>query len=494
MTKGVDFDVIIVGSGIAGLYTALSISKKLKILLVTKGDVHEGSSYLAQGGISLSVQGKEDLDSHIQDTLIAGNFKNDIDVVKSYISECKSILKELIKIGINFDFDSSGSLHFTLEGGHARRRILHCGGDQTGRYFSETLLKRVEELENIEVRSYTELVDLSFSEKDSFAGVMLNHKGKRYFVSSQCLVLATGGYGGIYTKTTNEKTTVGDAIALALLHGIEVKHLERIQFHPTAFYHVKEQRYLLLSEALRGEGAYLYNSSRERFMKKYDTRLELATRDVVSKAILEQLNSGERVYLDISHKTKEFILNRFPTIYEKCLSSGYDISCESVPIEPVAHYSIGGIKIDKNSESSKKGIFACGEVAYSGFHGSNRLASNSLLECIVTARRAGHEISKLTSNVQKYEFKAEERVEMISIGENCEISLEDIKKRISISGNIIRKRYEVEESKEYFKMLYEKYINQNNISYEARNLIVLGKAIFESMAEIPSSGCHVIEN
>ena len=387
------YDVVIVGGGIAGLYSALNLDSNAKILVAVKRDVMLCNSSLAQGGVAGVLDTVNDsYDLHIHDTMVAGQNVNRIEAVTQLVHEGPKDLHTLIDMGVDFDRKENGELHQTLEGGHCRNRIIHHK-DSTGRSIMETLYEEVKKRDNIEL--VTGLHMCALHECD--AGMVTEFitpdgiKGVR----SAYVILATGGIGRVYKYTTNSAIATGDGIAIANSIGAKIENLHYIQFHPTAFAAAEGRERFLISEAVRGEGAYLLNSEGKRFMHRYDERLELAPRDVVSHAImLESRRTGsEHFYLDITHRDPEFVLNRFPMIHERCLEEGVDITKDWIPVFPCHHYLMGGIDVDLNSKTKLDRLYACGECSHTGVHGKNRLASNSLLEALVFGRKAAEHIN-----------------------------------------------------------------------------------------------------
>lgn len=395
------FDVIIVGTGISGIYSALNLDPALKILMLSKRELTLCNSALAQGGVAAVMDKENDnYELHIKDTLIAGQYKNNVDNVRILVEQGPAeVLNLQDKYGVEFDKSSDGNIALTLEGGHSRRRIAHHK-DTTGFEIETSLIEQVQQLKNVTVINNSVLCRLQRDNGMFFADILTNNvAGKtpenEYFCAD-AVILATGGIGRIYDYTTNSAIATGDGIALAYDLGAEIKNLSYIQFHPTAFADKKNRECLLISEAVRGEGAYLLNCHKQRFMHKYEPeRLELAPRDVVSKCIMaEQAETGsDEFWLDISYKDPEFVKNRFPMIYSKVLEKGYDMTKGPIPIYPCQHYLMGGINVDGKGATNIPGLYAAGECSHTGVHGANRLASNSLLEALVFSRLIAEDIN-----------------------------------------------------------------------------------------------------
>ena len=392
--KFTEYDVIIVGSGVSGLYAALNLDSSMQILMLSKRELTLCNSALAQGGVAAVMDTSNDnYELHIKDTLIAGGYKNDIDNVRILVEQGPKDVKNLLNYGVDFDRKSDGSIDLTLEGGHCRHRIAHHK-DSTGFEIVTSLIEGVKKLPNVTILENSHLLGLT-KRGDSFLADVL-HEGKHSYYTTKATVFATGGIGRVYDYTTNSAIATGDGIQFAYNMGAEIKHLSYIQFHPTAFADRENRECFLVSEAVRGEGAYLLNCHKERFMHKYEPeRKELAPRDVVSKDMLkEQKETGsDEFFLDISYKDPEFVKNRFPMIYKKVLEKGYDMTKEPIPIYPCQHYLMGGIAVNGNGATTVEGLYAAGECAHTGVHGINRLASNSLLEALVFSRLIAEDIN-----------------------------------------------------------------------------------------------------
>ncbi|MCX2091229.1 L-aspartate oxidase [Escherichia coli] len=399
-------DVLIIGSGAAGLSLALRLADQHQVIVLSKGPVTEGSTFYAQGGIAAVFDETDSIDSHVEDTLIAGGGICDRHAVEFVASNARSCVQWLIDQGVLFDThiqpNGAESYHLTREGGHSHRRILHAA-DATGREVETTLVSKALNHPNIRVLERSNAVDLIVSDKIGLPGtrrvvgawVWNRNKETVETCHAKAVVLATGGASKVYQYTTNPDISSGDGIAMAWRAGCRVANLEFNQFHPTALYH-PQARNFLLTEALRGEGAYLKRPDGTRFMPDFDERGELAPRDIVARAIDHEMKrlGADCMYLDISHKPADFIRQHFPMIYEKLLGLGIDLTKEPVPIVPAAHYTCGGVMVDDHGRTDVEGLYAIGEVSYTGLHGANRMASNSLLECLVYGWSAAEDITR----------------------------------------------------------------------------------------------------
>lgn len=383
-------DCLVIGSGIAGLRGAIEVGQSCNVTLVCKEKLADSNTWKAQGGIASVMDKADSVDSHIQDTIKAGNELNDPEVVSLVVSKGPELIRQLEAWGTEFD-KKDGQIEITLEGGHSYARVAHAHGDSTGRGIAEALIRKVRQNHSINIIEDFFCIDLLTNDKNECLGVIgLNsNKGKQIIWSKQT-ILATGGAGQLYRETTNPNIATGDGVAMAYRAGALLSDLEFMQFHPTTLYIAGASR-ALITEALRGEGAILRDSSGEAFMNNYTPDAELAPRDVVSRAILSQMLSTDstHVYLDIRHFDKAHFAKRFPLINELCESFDIDVSKDLIPVRPSAHYMIGGIKTDIEARTSIKNLYACGEVAATGLHGANRLGSNSLLEGLVFGQIAG---------------------------------------------------------------------------------------------------------
>ncbi|MHC8471545.1 L-aspartate oxidase [Plesiomonas shigelloides] len=400
-------DVLVIGSGAAGLSFALRVAAHSKVIVLSKGPLAEGATYYAQGGIAAVFDETDSIESHVQDTLIAGAGLCDKAAVEFIAQNARDCVQWLIDYGVPFDVeehDGAQKFHLTREGGHSHRRILHAA-DATGKAVQTTLVDKTRLHPNIQLYERYNAVDLITTAKleltDStqqsnrvLGAYVWNRELERVeTIRAKAVILATGGASKVYQYTTNPDISSGDGIAMAWRAGCRVANMEFNQFHPTCLYH-PQARNFLLTEALRGEGAYLRRPDGSRFMPDFDSRAELAPRDIVARAIDHEMKrlGADCMYLDISHKPAEFVQAHFPTIYEKLLTLGLDLTVEPIPIVPAAHYTCGGVMVDQHGRTDVDGLYAIGEVSYTGLHGANRMASNSLLECVVYAWSAAEDL------------------------------------------------------------------------------------------------------
>lgn len=392
------YDVLIIGSGIAGLYASLHIDPSLTYAIISKSDIEKSSSWYAQGGIAAVISPEDNFSSHIEDTLKAGAGLCDEEAVRVLVSEGPENIKELVELDVPFDLNPEGELQITREGGHSMRRIVHCGGDATGRETTRRLSEIALERKNVTFLFGTYLIDILTDENNCAAGAVVycSDSRKSKIISSQNVVICTGGIGYLYKYTTNPRGSVGDGISAAQRAGAEIKDMEMVQFHPTTLISPEfSERLFLISEAVRGEGGILKNHENTAFMEGVHPLKDLAPRDIVTRAILAELQrTGEdHVFLDVSSMDEEFFLKRFPTISGECRRYGVNVPFDMIPVRPAQHYLMGGIKTNLHGMTSIEGLYACGEAACTGIHGANRLASNSVLECLVFGRRVALHIN-----------------------------------------------------------------------------------------------------
>jgi L-aspartate oxidase len=382
-------DVLIIGAGLAGLRAAIAVDPKLSVLVLTKDRIDESSSNYAQGGIAGVLDPEDCFDEHIADTLTAGGELCDPDVVSMVVREAPERIRELIRWGTHFDV-KSGVLELGREGGHSRSRVAHAMGDTTGREIMRAMICWTSQLRNVHIRQHTFTLDLLTHDGACRGALVNDHQYGLTLVWAKQIILCTGGTGQIYRESTNPAVATGDGHAMAYRAGVELRDMEFVQFHPTVLYIAGSSR-SLITEAVRGEGACLVDRAGVRFMPDYDSRAELAPRDVVAQAIVTQMERTAHpcVYLDMTHLDPQFVKNRFPGIAAKCQEFGIDITTDRIPVRPGAHYMVGGVTVDKAGRTSCPGLWAAGEATSSGLHGANRLASNSLLEALVFGTHAG---------------------------------------------------------------------------------------------------------
>lgn len=388
------WDVIIIGSGLAGVYTALNIEASQNVLLLTKKTVFNSNSCLAQGGIAAVLSDEDSIASHIEDTMRAGHYKNNEDMVTCLVTNGPKEIEQLIKWEVPFDLDDDGKLALAREGAHSVRRIARCG-DHTGETVMKHLIARLKSKSNVTIYEHAHVSDLLIKDQQVMGVGCIHQDTIKTFLSSK-VVLATGGIGQLFKHTTNDESITGDGFYLAQKAGLNLAHMDCIQFHPTALYEKKvTSKRFLITEALRGEGAVLRDQDGHAFMEGIHPLASLAPRDIVTHHTKQVMlkEKREHVFLDATHMSRQAFFKRFPTIYKYCKALGIDVRTDYIPVVPCAHYLMGGIPVDDLGRTSMKGIFACGEVAYSNVHGDNRLASNSLLECLVFASRIAKTIN-----------------------------------------------------------------------------------------------------
>ena len=387
-------DVVIVGTGVSGLFHALNLPEDKRILMLTKADLESSDSFLAQGGICV-MRDETDYDSYFEDTMKAGHYENRKESVDIMIRSSREIIDDLVSYGVDFE-KKNGEFCYTREGAHSKPRILFHE-DITGKEITSKLLAQVKKRANVEILEYTTMTDI-IEEAGKCCGIYAAEQGgDQLKIEADYTIFASGGIGGLYEHSTNFPHLTGDALEVAKKHDIRLEHLDYVQIHPTTLYSEKPGRRFLISESVRGEGAVLYNKDKERFVN------ELLPRDVVTKAIREQMakDGTKYVWLSMEHIPEETILKHFPNIYEHCLEEGYDVTKECIPVVPAQHYFMGGIWVDRNSHTSMAHLFAVGETSCNGVHGANRLASNSLLESLVFAKRAANCITEEYARMEK---------------------------------------------------------------------------------------------
>ena len=512
MRKQVDF--LIIGSGIAGLSYALRVASKGNVCIVTKSKAEESSTNFAQGGIAAVMYDPDSYEKHIKDTLIAGAGLCDENIVRITITESTERIKELINWGTEFDKTEFGKFDLAKEGGHSEYRVLH-NKDHTGASIEKALLNEVKQHKNIEILENHFAIDLITEHHlgievnrhtpgiSCFGAYVLNPEENNIItILSKITLIATGGVGSVYSNTTNPPVATGDGIAMVYRAKGAVMHMEFLQFHPTSLYNPKERPSFLITEAMRGFGGILKTIDGKEFMQKYDPRLCLAPRDIVARAIDNEmkLSGEEHVCLDCRHLDKNHLINRFPTIYAKCLSIGIDITKEMIPVVPAAHYMCGGIKIDEYGRSSIQNLYAAGECACTGLHGANRLASNSLLEAVVFSHRAAvdsiEKFQRVELNTQIPDWNAEGTVlneEMILITQTTK----ELRELMSNYVGIVRSNLRLKRAMDRLDILYreteelyERSVLTVNIC-ELRNMINVAYLIIKMAQERKESrGLH----
>ncbi len=514
--KHTKYSAVIVGSGIAGLYAAIKLHKEAKLedglLIVTKSQLIESNSKYAQGGM-VCVMPENKLDSctlHIEDTIKAGAGLTDAKVAAFISEKSAEVVKELQKLGVDFDRDENNKLKFTKEAAHSVNRILHAGGDATGFCIENALVKYLMSQKDIDIYEQTLAVELLKDSKNINRGLITyNYSENEYeIVETPVVILATGGIGQLYKYTTNPDITTGDGIALAYRAGAIVKDMEFVQFHPTAFALGENGTMFLISEAVRGEGAKLVDKDGYTFMEKYDKRLELAPRDVVTRAIFNEMKetNTSNVYLNATHISEEKFEKRFPTIFGTCREYNINPSKDYIPVSPSAHYFMGGIKTQVNGKTSIEGLYAIGEASCTGLHGANRLASNSILECAVTAFELVNFLK--SKNFEENYIQDEQINKIISFyedniqinnNEETEELFKEIKELMWKNVGIIRNEEKLMIAKAKIDELKEKFGYTfkcpDRSSYEIRNMLTIAELIIEfALKRKESRGAHYRED
>lgn len=499
-TKNIEtsyYDVVIVGSGIAGVYTALEIPEQYNVLILTKEALEVSNSVLAQGGIAVSLDKGDSPELHFKDTVYAGAGLCNEESVWTLVNEAADNIKKVCKYGVQFDMKSPEELAFGREAAHSKDRIIHAG-DTTGKEVLDKLIAAVKTRKNVKIKERSFVIDY-LTDNDEIKGIISYYEddSKLKIYLSHAVVCATGGYGQLYESTTNPEVATGDGACAAYRAGAELVDLEFIQFHPTVLFHPKNKSFLI-SEAVRGEGGILKNKDNERFMPNYHEMAELAPRDVVSRAIFNEMKktNTDHVYLDITFKGKEYLGKRFPNIYKTCLEYGIDISKDYIPVAPAEHYCMGGIKTDVYGRTNIKGLYACGEAACTGIHGANRLASNSMLEGLVFGHKIAIEIADFIAN--KRDRKPEYQVKYTTDRIRKDINSHEIKSNLkSIMDKyvgIIRNKEGLEKAAEQVKTYRDLLKNMRNTSiedWELQNMILLsGLVINSALQREESRGAH----
>mgnify|MGYP001593984596 CR=1 FL=1 len=497
------FDILIIGTGSAGMMSALQLSTNLSIALVAKDDLLEGSSFYAQGGISAVLDAHDNFEAHVADTLSSACGLADPKAVSFMVKNAPDAITSLENSGVRFTQDDNG-YHLTTEGGHTHRRVAHVA-DKTGQSIQINLLDNIKQRNNITLFENYIAIDLLTHEDQCHGAYILNKNTNQVesFVAHKT-ILATGGASKVYRYTSNPDTSTGDGIAMAKRAGCNIINMEFAQFHPTCLYHPHAKSFLI-SEAIRGEGGKLHLKNGEEFMLKYDKRAELAPRDVVARAIDSEMKSGgfDCVYLDISFKGKSWIKQHFPTIYRQCKNFGIDISEQSIPVVPAAHYTCGGINTNLNGQTNLDDLYAIGEVAYTGVHGANRMASNSLLECIVFAKSCAQDINQKSINSTYFQSNPWDASRVAPSKEKVVVShlWDEVRSIMWNFVGIVRSnrrlnyaRHRLEQIETEVDEYYSLYLISSDL-IELRNLVKTAQIIIQSaLSRQESRGLHFNED
>lgn len=493
------YDAVIIGSGIAGVYTALQIDKRVKVAVITKETLNISNSVLAQGGIAVSLDKDDSPEYHFKDTLYAGAGLCNEETVWALVSEAAENIDILCRYGVNFDRAENHQLALSREAAHSKNRIIHTG-DATGKEVCDTLIHALLKHDNVKIYERFFAVDIITKDKKCIGLLSYSEdSGELKLFLSDVVICASGGYGQLYNYTTNPPVTTGDGAALAYRAGCKLMDLEFIQFHPTVLYH-RDNRSFLISEAVRGEGAILVNSKGERFMSKYHSMQELAPRDVVSRAIFQEIRrtGSTHAFLDISQKDSEYVKNRFPTIYKTCIKYGIDITKDKIPVAPAEHYCMGGIMTDAYGKTEIDGFYACGEAACNGIHGANRLASNSLLEGLVFGRRIAVEVSNRVLRKTNHEVYNPEQLKVIKMGREPLENVGELKTRLrklmTSNVGIIRNEEKLQEAMEQVIEMKKQILGKVYTTmeqWEFVNMLTLSELVIKSaLMRTESRGAH----
>jgi len=503
-SKRIYTDVVIIGSGVAGLFTALNLDPGIKCIIINKSGIDLCNSMYAQGGIAAvvdSININDNNQLHLRDTLEAGAGHCDEVAVKVLVDEAEKNIIKIMNLDVVFD-TGEGKILLTREGGHTERRILHCGGDATGLHITKSLYQQALSRKNIKIISNVFLCDIIVENQEAIGVTAIDENDKPLVISSSKIVIASGGVGRVFRNSTNAICCTGDGIAAAKRAGVKLQDMEFIQFHPTALIHPSETgRFFLISEALRGEGGVLRNRRWEPFMKHIHPLGDLAPRDIVTRGIISEMKKDNipNVYLDITQKPRGFLMERFPTIYNECMKRGIDIAKNWIPVMPVQHYFMGGIKTDINARTNIKNLYASGEAACTGVHGANRLASNSLLECIVFSGRCADDINKdyLENNLGKRKKINLPKSSKIGF-ERKDIDLDsfssEIRSLATLKCGIIRNETDLQEAQQRISEIIE--ILDNAIIYSKKGIETYNMAIIAieitraAIARKKSIGAH----
>jgi len=488
-------DFLVIGAGVAGLRAAIELAPAGHVVVLAKREVTDSATQFAQGGIAAALTDEDEIGLHLQDTLNAGDGLCNAQAVKVLVEEGPPRIEELIQWGTEFDRDGT-KLAFGREGAHSRNRILHAHGDSTGREILRALYAKAKTLRAITVCEFEFSTDLTFDDGRVRGIRLITETGETGSIAASAVLLATGGLGQLYRNTTNPGVATGDGVAMAFRAGAEVSDMEFIQFHPTALY-LKNAPRFLLSEALRGEGAYLRNDEMKRFMPKYHPMAELAPRDVVARAIVHEMEVSSAkepvVYLDLTHLDEQHVKSRFPRIHATCLQHNIDIATDLIPIRPAAHYSMGGVRTDLEARTSLPGLYAAGEAASTGVHGANRLASNSLLEGLVFGARAAAKMrDELRKHPAKHKAAARSAYSNGPVEAGAEAAIGEIQDLMWRDVGIVRTREGMQRAIARLQELAAKVAHPHTRrAWEARNLQAVGLLVARSaLAREESRGAH----
>jgi len=488
-------DFLVVGAGVAGMRAAIELASAGRVVVLAKREIADSATQFAQGGIAAALSDEDEISLHLQDTLSAGDGLCNVEAAKVLVEEGPKRIEELIQWGTEFDREGT-KLAFTREGAHSRNRILHAHGDSTGQEILRALVAKARALKHIQVCEFEFSTDLLLHDGRVSGIELIDQNGEARYISAAAVLLASGGLGQLYRNTTNPPVATGDGVAMAHRAGAEISDMEFVQFHPTALY-LKNAPRFLLSEALRGEGAYLRNLEMQRFMPKYHPMAELAPRDVVARAIVHELEVSRAkdpvVYLDLTHLDPDHVKARFPRIYSTCLEYNIDITTDLIPIRPAAHYAMGGVKTGLNAHASLLGLYAAGEAAATGVHGANRLASNSLLEGLVFGARAG---IAMRDELRKAPAKAKHPPRTAYSNGPVDAGIEEVVREIQDlmwqDVGIVRNGPALSRAIDRLNKLAPRIAHpRTRRSYEARNLQVVGSLVARcALAREESRGAH----
>lgn len=489
----IETDVLVVGSGIAGLTAAFECAPFFKTMVLSKSSLSDTATWYAQGGIASAISNDDSIELHYRDTVKAGAGLCDTKVVRAFINESLGAISFLRNLGTEFD-QQTGKIQLALEGGHSKARILHRR-DYTGSEVQQKLVKAVLKKKGINVIENAFSVDL-LTEGNKCIGILAKKKERLFAILAKSVILATGGAGQLYSVTTNPNISTGDGMAMAYRAGAELMDMEFMQFHPTSL-HTKQSPRFLITEALRGAGAYLVDSEGKRFLQSIDKAAELASRDIVAQAIFQQMQSQNKdyVHLDAKHIKENVLVDSFPSVYKACLDAGYDLLRDLAPVSPAAHFMIGGIKTDVDGRTTVKNLYASGEVAATGFHGANRLASNSLLEGVVLSRRIARYLHK-NLPLDKAQSLASKHKRRVTSADKLPMTLKkDIQKNMWQNVGLVRTKQSMKEAQKSIRRINQRVkttILSSSADFQLANLAVLAQIVINSaLWRNESRGVHM---